>query len=73
VTCGPGVPTGELALVFDRFYQADVSRNRASGTSGLGLAIARAIAEAHGGQVGAANRQQGGAVFWLDVPRQQPG
>lgn len=66
---GPGVPLDELALVFDRFYQADVSRDRASGTSGLGLAIARAIAEAHGGHVGAANRPDGGAAFWVDIPR----
>jgi len=55
--------------VFDRLYQADVSRDRASGTSGLGLAIARAIAEAHGGRVGAENRAGGGATFWIEVPR----
>ena len=45
--------------VFDRLYQADPSRDRASGTSGLGLAIARAIAEAHGGRVGVENPPRG--------------
>ncbi len=66
---GPGVPEQDLARVFDRLYQADVSRDRSSGTSGLGLAIARAIAEAHGGRVGVANRPGGGATFWIEVPR----
>ena len=70
---GPGIPVDDLARVFDRFYQADVSRDRASGTSGLGLAIARAIVEAHGGRVGAENRPEGGALFWLDVPAAAPG
>jgi two-component system, OmpR family, sensor histidine kinase BaeS len=66
---GPGVPAEDLARVFDRLYQADVSRDRSSGTSGLGLAIARAIAEAHGGRVGVENRPGGGATFWIEVPR----
>ncbi|MEI7743358.1 MAG: ATP-binding protein, partial [Chloroflexota bacterium] len=65
---GPGIADTDLAHLFDRFYQADVARDRASGTSGLGLAIARAIAEAHGGSVGAANRPEGGARFWIDIP-----
>jgi two-component system sensor histidine kinase BaeS len=65
---GPGVGAEDATRVFDRFYQADPSRDRASGTSGLGLAIARAIAEAHGGRVGVADRPQGGARFWLEIP-----
>jgi two-component system sensor histidine kinase BaeS len=66
---GPGVPPADIDRVFDRLYQADVSRDRASGTSGLGLAIARAIAEAHRGRVGVENRVGGGATFWIEVPR----
>ncbi|MER3481977.1 MAG: hypothetical protein C4332_01225, partial [Meiothermus sp.] len=55
---GPGVPPEALERVFERFYKADSSRTRKegdSGGSGLGLSIARAIAEAHGGQLEAAN------------------
>ena len=66
---GPGVPAADIERVFDRLYQADVSRDRASGTTGLGLAIARAIAEAHRGRVGVENRAGGGATFWIEVPR----
>jgi signal transduction histidine kinase len=65
---GPGVPADDMARIFDRFYQADASRDRGSGTSGLGLAISRAIIEAHGGSAGAENAPEGGARFWLDVP-----
>jgi signal transduction histidine kinase len=65
---GPGIPADDVARVFDRFYQADLGRDRSSGTSGLGLAIGRAIVEAHGGRVGAANRPEGGARFWLEIP-----
>jgi two-component system sensor histidine kinase BaeS len=65
---GPGVPAEDMAHVFDRFYQADPGRDRASGTSGLGLAITRAIAEAHGGSTGVENPADGGARFWIDVP-----
>ncbi len=65
---GPGVPPADLPHVFDRFYQADASRDRGSGTSGLGLAIARAIVDAHGGSVGAENAAGGGARVWMDLP-----
>jgi signal transduction histidine kinase len=65
---GPGIAEADLPHVFERFYQADESRDRAAGTSGLGLAIVKAIAEAHGGFVGAANVTSGGACFWIDIP-----
>jgi len=69
---GPGVTAEDVTRIFDRFYQADPSRDRASGTSGLGLAIARAIAEAHGGRVGVGSGPDGGARFWLEIPSVQP-
>ncbi len=65
---GPGIAPDDLRHVFERFFQADASRDRSTSTSGLGLAITRAIVEAHGGTVGAANRPEGGAAFWFDVP-----
>ncbi len=69
---GPGVPPEDMAHVFDRFYQVDPSRDRGSGTSGLGLAITRAIVEAHGGSTGVENRAEGGARFWIDLPLGRP-
>jgi len=65
---GPGIPAEDLPRVFDRFYRADAARSRHAGSSGLGLAIVRAIAEAHGGEVTAAGRAGGGAVFKVCVP-----
>jgi two-component system, OmpR family, sensor histidine kinase BaeS len=65
---GPGVAEADLPHVFERFYQADPARDRTAGTSGLGLAIARAVVEAHGGTVGVENRAGGGARFWIDLP-----
>ena len=65
---GPGVGAEDATRVFDRLYQADPGRDRTSGTSGLGLAIARAIVEAHGGRVGVEARPEGGARFWLEIP-----
>jgi signal transduction histidine kinase len=48
---GPGIPTADQERVFDRFVRLDHSRERGSGTAGLGLAIAREIALAHGGRI----------------------
>jgi two-component system sensor histidine kinase BaeS len=65
---GPGFPRDSVDHVFERFYQADASRSRGTGTSGLGLSIVRALAEAHGGRAGAGNRPGGGARIWVDLP-----
>jgi signal transduction histidine kinase len=67
---GEGISPEDLPRVFDRFYRADPARSRAAGGAGLGLAIVRAIVEAHGGQVSAAS--QGvpgqGSTFTLRLP-----
>jgi len=52
---GPGLSDEDIAHIFDRFYRADKSRARESGGAGLGLAIAKALVEAHGGQIWAQN------------------
>ncbi|OFW36086.1 MAG: hypothetical protein A3F70_17870 [Acidobacteria bacterium RIFCSPLOWO2_12_FULL_67_14] len=61
---GPGIPPEHLPLIFDRFYKADAAR--ASGGSGLGLSIVKAIVERHGGTISA--RTDGGAVFEIRLP-----
>ena len=64
---GPGIPAEHLPHLFERFYQADPARDRSQATSGLGLAIVRALIEAHGGTVGAGNTGSG-ARFWFEIP-----
>lgn len=66
---GPGLPEGAEESIFDRFWRAEPSRSRASGGTGLGLAVVRAIAEEHGGQVMAQNRPDGGARFSIAFAR----
>ena len=65
---GPGIPPDQRERVFDRFYRTDAARDRASGGAGLGLAIVRAIVEAHGGRVLASTSAAGGARFDLELP-----
>lgn len=61
---GEGIPAEHLAHVFDRFYRVDAARDRAHGGSGVGLAIAKAITEAHQGTINARSDGPGrGAVF----------
>ncbi len=65
---GPGIPPEQRERVFERFHRTDPSRDRASGGAGLGLAIVRAIAEAHGGSVQAEESRYGGARLVLTLP-----
>src|SRR6478752_4600710 len=66
---GSGIGAEHLPYVFDRFYRADPSRDRATGGAGLGLAIVRRLAEAHGGSVTAASEGEGrGATFTVRLP-----
>jgi two-component system sensor histidine kinase KdpD len=62
---GPGLPPGEEERIFDKFYRVQPTD---SGGVGLGLTICRAIVEAHGGRIWAANRAGGGAVFYFTLP-----
>ncbi|TSD77769.1 HAMP domain-containing protein [Pseudomonas sp. KBS0710] len=65
---GPGIEAQHLDSVFDRFWRAERSRARYSGGSGLGLSIARAICQAHGGAITASNRAQGGTLIRAEFP-----
>jgi signal transduction histidine kinase len=70
---GPGFPPAVITSVFERFVRADDARGRAAGGAGLGLAIVRAIASAHGGSVSAHNGPPlGGATVMLRLPRPKP-
>jgi signal transduction histidine kinase len=66
---GEGVPSEHLEHVFDRFYRVDGSRSGSSGGSGLGLSIVKAIAERHGGRVGARSQPGVETVFEIVLPR----
>ncbi len=66
---GPGVPVEDRERVFDRFVRLDVSRGRGSGTSGLGLALAKEIARAHGGDITIGDAPAGGALVRISLPR----
>lgn len=66
---GPGVPEAERERVFSRFVRLDSSRERATGSSGLGLAIAREIAAAHDGSISIGDSPDGGAEVVITLPR----
>lgn len=65
---GCGFGNADPALLFDRFYRADPSRNRDTGGTGLGLAIVKSVVEAHDGTVEAINLPEGGACFIVALP-----
>ncbi|MFL6862875.1 MAG: ATP-binding protein [Allosphingosinicella sp.] len=66
---GPGIPPDRLAEVLEPFARLEDSRSRESGGAGLGLAIADAVARAHGGRVELANRPGGGLAASLVLPK----
>jgi two-component system sensor histidine kinase ChvG len=74
---GPGIPPENLETIFQRFYTSRPKGQAFGGNSGLGLSIARQIAEAHGGTLVAKNRvtedgQVAGAIFILTLPEARP-
>ncbi|HEX2705260.1 MAG TPA: HAMP domain-containing sensor histidine kinase [Candidatus Lustribacter sp.] len=66
---GPGVPKALQVNVFERFARGDTSRNRAAGSTGLGLSIVAAVAQAHGGRV-ELDSQPGHTTFTVTLPAQ---
>nr|WP_248287434.1 ATP-binding protein [Massilia antarctica] len=70
---GPGIAPGELARVFEPFYRVETSRSRESGGTGLGLTIARNIAEQHGGSIALINHPEGGLEVTLVLPEYYAG
>ncbi|HEY7847890.1 MAG TPA: ATP-binding protein [Candidatus Limnocylindria bacterium] len=70
---GIGIPEAHRERIFERFYKVDRSRAREGdetpgGSAGLGLAIVRHLAEAHGGGVGVESEEDVGSTFWIEIP-----
>jgi two-component system OmpR family sensor kinase len=65
---GPGIPLDDQLELFNRFTRGDTSRSRAHGSTGLGLAIARGLADAHGGSLTLDSAPGSGACFRLRLP-----
>lgn len=65
---GPGIPEQHVPHVFERFYVVDESRSRRDGSTGLGLAICKAIADAHNGNIRVESRVGEGTTFTLELP-----
>ncbi len=69
---GAGIPAEDLPHIFERFWRGEKSRSRAAGGAGLGLAIAKYLVEAHGGEIGVISpsmmNQQKGTTFYFTLP-----
>lgn len=68
---GIGIPEPDLPLIFERFYRADRSRNRKTGGAGIGLTIAKAIVQAHGGTISVESREGQGSRFQVVLPKEK--
>jgi signal transduction histidine kinase len=67
---GPGIPEAERARLYTEFGRLSPRPTAGENSSGLGLAICRAIVEAHGGSIDAINQPHGGCVFCFNLPCQ---
>ena len=65
---GVGIPTRDLARIFERFYRVDRARSRETGGTGLGLSIVRHVAENHGGSVAVRSELGRGSTFEVRLP-----
>ena len=66
---GSGIPPEDLEAIFSRFYRSPRHANSSAHGTGLGLALCRAVVEAHGGAIRAGNAEPSGAefTFWIPV------
>jgi signal transduction histidine kinase len=69
---GEGIAPEDLPYVFDQFYRGEKSRSRQTGGAGLGLAIARGIIQAHGGEISVESQLGSGSTFCFTLPDKNP-
>jgi two-component system sensor histidine kinase BaeS len=65
---GPGIPAEDIPRLFDRFWRGEKSRNRATGGSGLGLAVAKQLVQVHGGRIWVGSELNQGTRFTFYLP-----
>jgi signal transduction histidine kinase len=65
---GIGIPDKDIPYIFERFYRSDLSRNKNTGGSGIGLTITKAFVEAHGGKIYLESKVNEGTAFTLEFP-----
>jgi signal transduction histidine kinase len=70
IDSGPGIPADQIERVQEAFYRIEPSRSRETGGTGLGLTLARAAVQAHGGRLELERRPEGGLIGRLSIPRE---
>lgn len=65
---GPGIAPADVSKLFEKFQQLELPDKRSRGGTGLGLAVCKAIIEAHGGSVGVESESGAGSTFWFELP-----
>ncbi|MBR4421424.1 MAG: ATP-binding protein, partial [Erysipelotrichaceae bacterium] len=67
---GSGIAEDALPYIWDRYYKVDKNFNRSVNSTGLGLAIAKAILEAHDASYGVTSKEGEGSTFWFEIARE---
>lgn len=66
---GIGIPEKDMPYIFERFYRTDLSRDKNTGGSGIGLTITKSLVESHGGKITVESKEGGGSTFMVQFPK----